>query len=332
MRKLHLWLSVPFGLVITVICFTGAMMALEPEVTRALNREVYYVSPAPHLSPLPLDGMLDHVRETLPDSVKIVSVTVFSDPSRAWTVSLSKPKKAALFLNPYTGEITGRYERPAFFLAMFKLHRWLLDPAVPQGKEGVKIGRTIVGTSAILMALTLATGIALWSVRARRNLRKSLTVTLRNGRKGLWKSLHVAGGMYAACVLLVCSLTGPTWSFEWYKKGFYGLFGVEMSAPSKVGGKPMTESKREVAQWQQRVAEAKEKEPNASEYLIEAEPKPLSDAARLKKNIYNLHTGGFGGTLTRVLWLAAALLGCTLPLTGYYIWFSRLLKRRRNPS
>ena len=31
-RKIHLWLSVPFGLIITVICFSGAALVFEDEV------------------------------------------------------------------------------------------------------------------------------------------------------------------------------------------------------------------------------------------------------------------------------------------------------------
>jgi uncharacterized iron-regulated membrane protein len=39
--------------------------------------------------------------------------------------------------------------------------------------------------------------------------------------------------------------------------------------------------------------------------------------------IYSLHVGNFGGMFTRVLWFLAAMLGATLPLTGYYLWIKR---------
>ena len=41
MKKLHLWLSVPFGLVIFITCFTGAMLVFEKEITAAIYRELY---------------------------------------------------------------------------------------------------------------------------------------------------------------------------------------------------------------------------------------------------------------------------------------------------
>ena len=37
----------------------------------------------------------------------------------------------------------------------------------------------------------------------------------------------------------------------------------------------------------------------------------------------SIHTGNFGGLATRILWFVGALLGGTLPLTGYYLWIKR---------
>ena len=37
-RKIHLWLSVPFGLLITLICFSGAMLVFETEV---MDQRIY---------------------------------------------------------------------------------------------------------------------------------------------------------------------------------------------------------------------------------------------------------------------------------------------------
>ena len=40
--KIHLWLSVPFGLLITLICFSGAMLVFETEVMELCRRDLYY--------------------------------------------------------------------------------------------------------------------------------------------------------------------------------------------------------------------------------------------------------------------------------------------------
>ena len=37
--KFHLWLSVPFGIIVTLICFSGAMLVFEPEAVKLLRHE-----------------------------------------------------------------------------------------------------------------------------------------------------------------------------------------------------------------------------------------------------------------------------------------------------
>ena len=59
---------------------------------------------------------------------------------------------------------------------------------------------------------------------------------------------------------------------------------------------------------------------------------PYADTApagKVRGWIYSLHVGSWGGTVTRLLSFVAALVGATLPLTGYYLWFRRLRARRR---
>jgi uncharacterized iron-regulated membrane protein len=47
--------------------------------------------------------------------------------------------------------------------------------------------------------------------------------------------------------------------------------------------------------------------------------------------IYSLHVGSWGGVVTRVLAFLAALLGASLPLTGYWLCMRRLnLKKKKN--
>ena len=45
--------------------------------------------------------------------------------------------------------------------------------------------------------------------------------------------------------------------------------------------------------------------------------------------LYSLHVGNIGGVATKVLWCLAAIIGGTLPLTGYYLWIKRTFFNRR---
>lgn len=225
-RKIHLWLSVPFGLIITLVCFSGAMLVFENEANEWFRRDLYYVETVKE-SPLSMDKLLEKVATTLPDSVSVTGVSISSDPGRAYQVSLSKPRRASLYVDQYTGEVKGKSERSGFFMFMFRMHRWLLDSMNP-GNEGIFWGKMIVGVSTLLLVFVLISGIVIWWPRTRKALKNSLKITATKGWRRFWYDLHVAGGMYALIFLLAMALTGLTWSFPWYRTAFYKVFGVEV--------------------------------------------------------------------------------------------------------
>lgn len=274
-RNIHLWLSVPFGLIITIICFSGAALVFENEVMELCHRDLYYVDKV-GVSPLPMSEIKQKVAATLPDSISVKGVTTSLNPERTWQVKLSKPRHASVYVDPYTGEVKGKHERAPFFKTMFRLHRWLLD-SKPDG--GIFWGKMIVGTATLMLVLILVSGVVIWWPRTRKALKNSLKIVTGKGLRRFLYSLHVAGGMYALLFLLVMALTGLTWSFPWYRTAFFNLFGLE--ATQRVG-------------W-----------------------------------IFSVHVGSWGGMTTRILTFLAALLGGTLPLTGYYLWIRRLYSAKR---
>ena len=414
-RKIHLWLSVPFGLIITLICFSGATLIFEPEITRSIKSDVYYVSSSEG-DPLPMNELMQRLETSLPDSVSVTGVTLFADKNRTYRVNLSNSGTGLVFVDQYSGRITGTDERLGFFTTMLRLHRWLLDDT-PRG-EGIKVGKLIVGISTIMFVITLITGVVIWWPRARKNFRRSLSLYIKKGWRAFWMSLHVAGGMYALVLVLVMALTGLTWSFDWYRDAFYAVCGVPQTSqntsattsdgksakptkenlskngnpsgknntkenlskgvnpsgrsnnkPEKVdnlgkikgfdksnGDDTDKSSDSKYKDWQ-RVADAiKSQYPDAPQITIgpktvtvnisatgnprasdiylysktTAELTPLkkyvdsTPADRLRGWIYAIHTGTWGGLLTRILWFIGALLAATLPLTGYYLWLKRL--------
>ena len=241
-RKIHLWLSVPFGLIITLVCFSGAMLVFENEVTEWFRRDLYYVETVKE-SPLPMDKLLEKVATTLPDSVSVAGVSISSDPGRAYQVSLSKPRRASLYVDQYTGEVKGKSERSGFFMFMFRMHRWLLDSMNP-GNEGIFWGKMIVGVSTLLLVFVLISGIVIWWPRTRKALKNSLKITATKGWRRFWYDLHVAGGMYALIFLLAMALTGLTWSFPWYRTAFYKVFGVEVQQRAAQGHEQKSDAQK----------------------------------------------------------------------------------------
>ena len=368
-RQIHLWLSVPFGLIISLICFSGAMLVFENEVMELVRHELYYVKKVETVS-LPVDRLLEEVELMLPDSVAVTGINVFSDPERAWQVNLSKPRRAFMYVDQYTGEIKGKYERPAFFVTMFRLHRWLLDSMKADG--GVFWGKMIVGVSTLLFVVVLISGIVIWWPRTRKALKNSLRISVGRGFRRFWYDLHVAGGMYALFFLLAMALTGLTWSFGWYRTGFYKVFGVEVQqggahgGVTQRGGKGGDQSGKNVSHsssyvcWQQvyeqlalnnpgykqitlsdgaanvsfntfgnqRASDRYKFNPHTGKINEVVLYKDAEKVGKIRGWIYSVHVGSWGGMLTRLLTFIAALIGATLPLTGYYLWIKRIWRKK----
>lgn len=394
-RNIHLWLSVPFGILITLICFSGAALVFEKEVMELCHRELYFVKKV-EAAPLPMEQLMTKVAATLPDSVSVTGVNISSDPERAYQVTLSKPRRASMYVNQYTGEIMGKYERAPFFNFMFRMHRWLLDSMKQDG--GIFWGKMIVGTSTLMFVFVLISGIVVWWPRTRKALKNSLKIVANKGWRRFWYDLHVAGGMYALVFLLAMALTGLTWSFQWYRTGFYKTFGVEVQpsmghgnaaanatakggkreeSPEGRSGRPGNRGEKPEGRGEHSESrEGRKRSPYTNwqqvyEQLAEANPdyklisvsdgsasvalprfgnqrgtdrykfnprngeitettlyKDLDNSGKIRGWIYSVHVGSWGGMLTRILTFIAALVGASLPLTGYYLWIRRLMKRK----
>ena len=243
-RKLHLWLSLPFGLIIMTTCLTGALLVFEKEITELVRHDSYTI-PVRKTGRLSLQSLLERVASETPDSVQITSVTIPSDFRRAYTVGLSKPRRAGVLVDPYTGKIVGQSGRLPFFTTVRELHRWLLDSMKPDS-EGIFWGRVIVGTSTLLFVCILLTGLFLWWPKKLKGVGKRLKISLRQGRQRLFTDLHTVGGVYVFVLLLAMAMTGLTWSFEWYRTGFYKVFGAEIAEGGKGDKGPKKDKRKDV--------------------------------------------------------------------------------------
>lgn len=380
LRKIHLWLSVPTGIIITLVCFSGAMLVFEKEITEAIKPELYFVKEAKG-EPIPMQQLMEKVEETLPDSVSISGVTVFADSTRTYQVSLSKPRRASIYVNQYTGEVTGRSERLPFFNTMFHLHRWLLG-------SSTGVGKLLTGICTLVLVFILITGILMWLTNRNKPLKASLAIHVTKGWGRFWHDLHVAGGIYTTIFLLAMALTGLTWSFSWYRTGFYACFGVESSEKGGAhgeGGNSHGEGRGSRGEgryshgdgrnnhegnhgegrgfhrrspyrhWEDVLNEVALKNPGYQQITLKPEVAEVVPEGRLsmraadkysydrrsgeitdvqlysagkkdtkvRSGVYMVHTGSWGGIITRILNFLAAFIGATLPLTGYWLWFRR---------
>ena len=368
-KKIHLWLSVPFGLIISIICLTGATLVFEKELTRAGNPHLYTVEYKEGSKPLKPSEIIARISQQTGDTLKISSLQVAGNPKEAWMVSFTNAGQRQLSVNPYSGEINGWVEGNSFFQTVRKLHRWLLD--APAQKGASSTGKTIVGITTLLMVVILISGIVLWWSRTRKSLQNRLKVSCTKGPFRFWYDSHVSLGFYVTIFLLVMALTGLTWSFRWYRTGFYALFGAPTEQPKQSAPAHEDNNKKEKKNeperlnylaWDAALAELQNRyetygtiqlSKNSAQVIQSGKQKgdtasfdihtgniteikvynideqPMSN--KMKGLIYSLHTGQWGGMLTRIIYFLSAFIGGILPLTGYCLWIKRInRKHRRN--
>lgn len=355
-KKLHLWLSLPLGVVMSITCFTGAMLIFEKEITESLQRRYYYVD-AVGSSKISFADAIASVEPMLEEGQRITGVVVSPDPARTWKINLSAPKHAAVYVDQYSGEVLGSPKRLPFFSTMFRLHRWLMDSR-PEDKGAIYWGKMIVGVSTLLFVIITITGIILWIPNSRQMWKNRSRISVTRGWRRFLYDLHVAGGIYASLLILAMALTGLTWSFEWYRNGLYSLFGAS-TTPVANEQKPQRADAQDspYAVWKAAhdnvvsryashgdVTISKNTvsvkltglgNPRAADkYTFDVATGAVesvtmySDAPRRQKVggwVYALHVGNFAGLFSRILWFLASMLGAALPLTGYYLWLKRNL-------
>ena len=100
------------------------------------------------------------------------------------------------------------------------------------------LGEMIVGTATLMFVFVLISGIVIWWPRTKKVLKNSLKIVINKGWRRFCYDLHVAGGMYTLIFLQAMALTGSTWSFSWYRTGFYKVFGVETAQGGGGHGAP----------------------------------------------------------------------------------------------
>lgn len=318
-RKIHLWLSLPFGILFSISCLTGAILVFEKEITRAIRPETAQSEVRQDSAPtavgdaaVPHDGSRhgeaaaeghrgEAAAERRHGDVAEEHRGDGAEGHRGDGAEGRRGDGAAPREGRHGNASEGRHDRTdsvavislpgkdagsavqtasnrhgqrlPFFQTVLKLHRWLLDAPKSRGENSV--GKIIVGISTLLMVFVLVSGIIIWIPKNSTQLKNRLKVSFRKGWPRFLHDSHVSLGIYVAIFLLIIAVTGLTWSFPWFRKGFVAVF-EGIVGPDNMRG-----------------------------------------------FIYSLHTGSWGGMVTKIIYFICALVGGFLPWTGYYLWFKK---------
>ena len=241
-RKILFWLhlisGVVAGIVIFIMCVTGALLSFEKNIAEYAEREMRLVA-APNLNAprLSLEEIWIKVQAATPET-KFSSIALSNDPNAAWQISLGRGGQ--IFVNPYSGEITGEGAKGirGFFRTTTDLHRW-----IALSGDGRPFGKAITGASNLMFLFLAISGIYIWFPRrrSRKHLRAALTPRWKVTGKARNFNWHTVIGFWSSLVLIILTLTATVFSYQWTGNLLYTLTGNEVPAQQQAAPNQQSE-------------------------------------------------------------------------------------------
>lgn len=179
--SIHLWLSLPLGIIVMLICLSGATLVFKAEIRNALGMPKVVAPHGHHAS-------------------KAGRTAKPFDGGRKGAVAHGKSKDA-----PY-GVTTKR----DFFSYVTKFHTSLMAGSV---------GKAVVAYTTLLLILILISGLWICLPRNDRQWRQRFSIERRRGRQRLLFDLHVSLGYWVVLWLLLLAVTGVCFGLHLVPKG-----------------------------------------------------------------------------------------------------------------
>lgn len=263
-NDLHLWGGLISGLVVFVVCLTGTIYVYNTELRQAAIPHYYYVKEdgvklsvdsVVSIAATSIDGKVTGIK--IPYAKNETMAVLYSKAEKnrekaqvltGKSVSegggVKKPvstqgggrkRSNLLMINPYSGEVIGdaseeKTKTAEFMGKMFSLHRWLLLNEVKEpifeGIENRKLGSWISGGATLLFLFGVLSGLVIWFPKKMRSWKNGLKIRWTSNWKRVNHDLHNTLGLYTWIFLFLMSVTGPFWSFDWYREGWQKTWGT----------------------------------------------------------------------------------------------------------
>ncbi len=276
-NDIHLWTGLISGIVVILICFSGTIYTYNTELREWASPHLHWVDVPVGENRIPADALLTKIASESGGTITAISLP--ADPSRTYQFSARADGDNSRFgttyyVNPYTGDITGTSKEVTktgeFMQILFSLHRWLLLDKIEEPLFGElpnrQLGSYISGTATILFTLGVLTGLVIWFPQKLRTWKQGLKIKWNAGWKRVNHDLHNSLAFYSLIFLFIMGITGPQWSFPWYRTGLQKSLGTYKEQPAE------TRSGPRVANAEQRGTEKSGEKRNPDE---EAQKKDL---------------------------------------------------------
>lgn len=368
---LHLWLGLISGIVVFIVCFTGGIWVWRYEVWRVTEKHQYVeTQQKAYLKPSILIAKTKEYFNIHNITNDTLTGIRYWEPGRSVSLSFDLPEAqhAEIYLDPYTGEVLkDKRERSTaenFFMFVRAGHRFFWLPQ--------KIGSPIVGSACIIFVITIITGLIWWypSKWTKKTAQNAFTVKWGAKWKRLNIDIHNVIGFYSAMFVLVLTLTGIFYTFQWFENGTYKVLTGKTLNEEHID--PRSDSTLTAAKfvhpedviWNKLLRKYDGKfgsisisiphEPSAAyestvyfgdgnilynrvtnffdqKTLQEIPPvmqhdKPYANLAtgeKVYRMTFDIHTGQILGLPTKILAFFACIIGASMPITGFIIWYNR---------
>lgn len=352
--QVHLWTGIAVGLYIVLVCVTGSALTFRIYMQRAAFPHLFATTPG---EPADAATLLERVRDAFPSD----RVSGIDAPTDVRPTALAYVVRGEQFLtilvDPTTGRVLGALPEQSWVRTIQDLHYDLL---------GGRTGRTVNGAGAALLFLMCASGLVIWWP-GMATWRRAFTVDFHRSWKRINWELHSAVGIWTAVLVAMWAVTGIYFAWpSQFRHAVNAVSPLTVattpqSDPTGVGG-PRPSWRELIARAQQRVPDQyiQRVVPPSNDkgaFQVVFSPVRLAPAGReqvtpvyldqytgavLKESpgaarsagdivmdwVAPLHVGSFGGMTIRIAWLILGLIPPLLFVTGFIMWWSRVVRPR----
>jgi uncharacterized iron-regulated membrane protein len=240
---LHQYAGLTCGLIVVAVCLSGTIYVYNTEIREWGDSERYFVEASGARKSL--DELKTSVETEL--SARVVGASVYHEEERTVQFQVKKEgedRPITYFVNPYSAEIiTDNVEKTAseeFMGYMFSLHRWLLldkiEEPILESMGNRDLGRFINGVATLLFLFGVISGMVIWVPQKVKSWKQGLKIKWSASWKRVNHDLHNTLAFYSLIILFVMAVTGPFWSFEWYKESWQKTWDIYQAPQGGQGG------------------------------------------------------------------------------------------------
>lgn len=352
--QIHLWTGVAIGLYILVVCVTGSALVFRIHMQRAAFAQLFTATAG---EPADAATILDRVRDAFPSD----RVSGIDAPTDARPTTLAYVVRGDTFLtillDPTTGNILGELPDTSIVRTIQDLHFDLL---------GGRTGRIVNGAGGILLLVLCVTGLVIWWSGIA-TWRRGFMIDFRRSWKRINWELHSAVGIWTVALIAMWAVTGVyfVWPSQ-FRNAVNAISPLTVAVTPRsnpTGAQSNPPSWRELiararqrvpGQYIQRVVPPSNdtgaflvmfspvrpapvgREQLTPVYLDRYTGAVLKESPRQTRSagdvimdwVAPLHVGSFGGMGIRVAWLILGLAPPLLFITGFIMWWSRVVRPR----